>query len=636
MLKFLLLLLGLLTALNASAESPRNIQMLEDHSKQVGIEQLLAAEGSLPWKPATNHENIGYSSSRHWVKFELPESMAPYFPALVINHIYLEKINLYTVVNGRVVHHVRQGMGVPVLSPPIAPFVTGAFYLPLHISQSRQPATYYMSIEGDFPLAVSLKITNGRAFFMTQTYRNLRLGAFFGCLIIAFFYNAFIAASIRSKLYAFYCLFVGSIIMLMTGHERLSVQLLWPQSPWWATVEMHVFGGLAILFYTLFIRSFLETKRRTPFLDKVLLFFAALSTIRAVWLLLEANILVGVIGEIGVMGVNFMALVIGTIYVIRGVREAIFFLGASFAFNVGSLLYVSHTADVIQVGEWVHYAPQVGILAEVLLLSFALADRIRQTDRTLQKRQIEIINSEKMAALGRMAACIAHEVNNPLTIIYANASKLETLSERGNFTSERVREIGQSIERTVLRISQVIKSMRNLSRDSAEDPLMSVPLQDIFQDVIALSSERFRTGQIDFQYRPVDQKVYVLSRSPEICQVLINLLNNAYDAVQNVEKKEIALDWQIEGDQVYISITDSGPGVPEEIRSQIYEPFFTSKEIGKGTGLGLSISKSLIEKHGGHLWLDTTSEKTKFVFNLPLAPLKAMSQTLDHIKTADL
>jgi C4-dicarboxylate-specific signal transduction histidine kinase len=183
----------------------------------------------------------------------------------------------------------------------------------------------------------------------------------------------------------------------------------------------------------------------------------------------------------------------------------------------------------------------------------------------------------------------------------------------------KIKEASKAIEKNVMRISKIIKSMRIVARDATMDPMTDYKLNEILNDVKTLSQERFQKENINLKIAPADPNLSIHCRSPEVCQVLINLLNNAFDAVQDQPQKEVQIDWALKGKEIIISVSDSGPGVPAKIRDQIYEPFFTSKPVGKGTGLGLSISKSLVENHGGHMWLDESSSQTRFVFSLPLA-----------------
>jgi signal transduction histidine kinase len=111
----------------------------------------------------------------------------------------------------------------------------------------------------------------------------------------------------------------------------------------------------------------------------------------------------------------------------------------------------------------------------------------------------------------------------------------------------------------------------------------------------------------------------VVGRAVQISQILLNLLGNAYDAVEAAERRHVRITVDADAAQVHIAVTDSGPGIPAELRERIMEPFFTTKDVGRGTGLGLSLSRGLAELHGGDLALDATSVETRFILTLPRA-----------------
>src|SRR4029077_10772522 len=109
----------------------------------------------------------------------------------------------------------------------------------------------------------------------------------------------------------------------------------------------------------------------------------------------------------------------------------------------------------------------------------------------------------------------------------------------------------------------------------------------------------------------------------QVTQVLLNLLSNAYDAVENQDERWVRIAVDIHDDEVQIGVLDSGPGVPDDIAARIMEPFYTTKEIGRGTGLGLSLSKGIAEAHGGRLELDPHARPTRFTLTLKLAAAPA-------------
>jgi C4-dicarboxylate-specific signal transduction histidine kinase len=162
--------------------------------------------------------------------------------------------------------------------------------------------------------------------------------------------------------------------------------------------------------------------------------------------------------------------------------------------------------------------------------------------------------------------------------------------------------------------------MRHLAREGSQDPLRPAPLGRILEGTLEICKERFKHHAVDLRVPAVDPGLLVSCREVQIGQVLLNLLQNAFDAVmEQPGEKWIRLDARIEDDSVALSVTDSGPGIPPELRTKIMEPFFTTKEVGKGTGLGLSLSQSIVEEHGSKLELTDRGGHPCFSFRLALS-----------------
>jgi len=140
------------------------------------------------------------------------------------------------------------------------------------------------------------------------------------------------------------------------------------------------------------------------------------------------------------------------------------------------------------------------------------------------------------------------------------------------------------------------------------------------EQALEVCRQRFRDHSVNLVLPEIDPALLVACREVQIEQVLLNLLQNAFDAVmEQTGEKWIRLDVAIYGRSAVVSVTDSGPGIPAEIKERVMEPFFTTKGVGKGTGLGLSISQTIIAEHGGSLELTEKSAHTCFSFALPLA-----------------
>lgn len=245
-----------------------------------------------------------------------------------------------------------------------------------------------------------------------------------------------------------------------------------------------------------------------------------------------------------------------------------------------------------------------------------ITDRI-ETELTLDLQRQKLIASAKMSTLGEMASGIAHEINNPLTIIAGTCLHLKReLAEHKVFPEV------EKIESTVYRISKIIKGLKSFSRNGDKDLLESTPLDRMVNEALDLCRIRFENHEIKLNVNFNDlEKINLQVRPTQIIQVLLNLLGNSFDAIENTKEKWIDLTVQKTKTHLFMSLTDSGPGIPVEVAEKMMNPFFTTKEVGKGTGLGLSISKGIMEDNGGKLSYDFSSKNTRFVIELPLAVL---------------
>ena len=245
----------------------------------------------------------------------------------------------------------------------------------------------------------------------------------------------------------------------------------------------------------------------------------------------------------------------------------------------------------------------------------------------IQQEQAKLLYSEKMASLGEIAAGIAHELGNPLAAIRGRMELLQMQSKSEVIDTEKIVRITDTIIQLCDRMSKIIRGIRSLARDGSNDPFSKCWITDLVEEAVLISTENFAKQGIQIQslLSPLDKKIHIECRETQIIQIIVNLLNNAKDAVKDLPEKWIRIALTQDSTHIHLSITDSGKGIPKQIAHKIFEPFFTTKDVGKGTGLGLSISHAIVEAHQGKLWVDEQHPNTRFVITLPIQHHKKAS-----------
>lgn len=240
--------------------------------------------------------------------------------------------------------------------------------------------------------------------------------------------------------------------------------------------------------------------------------------------------------------------------------------------------------------------------------------------RYRRRSEEQLVSSAKMVALGRMAAGIAHEVNNPLQIIVSAAEKMRILARSSGLTMEQVNSIADQIQSVSMRIADINKGLLSLSRDATQDPFIPVPVQSLLKLSLDFSKAHLESHKIELRVREFPKELTVYGRETQLSEVILNLINNASYAVQDSKVKIIEIKVMHSMEWVRIEVSDSGPGISPKILHRIFDPFFTTKPVGKGTGLGLSISQSIMAAHGGKLYYEPKGLGARFVIQVPRGP----------------
>jgi len=266
----------------------------------------------------------------------------------------------------------------------------------------------------------------------------------------------------------------------------------------------------------------------------------------------------------------------------------------------------------------------------------------------MKTMQSQMINSEKMASLGQLTAGIAHEINNPINFVSSNISPLKTdlvelkelcykykqlhrsenlendLKEIESFSEDidpdflygEIETLINGIEEGAGRTKEIVMGLRSFSRID-EDEFKEVNIHDGFDSTLMLLKNKIKNRievHMDFGKLPTIEGI-----PGKLNQVLMNILNNASEAIQDKGDIFIKTEYKSKKREILISIKDNGIGMNEAVRRKLFEPFYTTKEIGKGTGLGLSISFGIIEKHHGNIRVNSKpGEGSEFIITLPV------------------
>ncbi len=246
-----------------------------------------------------------------------------------------------------------------------------------------------------------------------------------------------------------------------------------------------------------------------------------------------------------------------------------------------------------------------------------LESLVEERTKELDEQKTLNVQASKLSSLGEMAGGIAHEINTPLATIKLLAAQAQDEVNDAVPNLTTVNEHLEKIDKTVDRVAKIVRGLKSFARDGSNDPIESLDFGSVLDDTIALCKERFKQYGVELRVGKITESLTIEGRSVELGQVLLNLINNAYDAIEKTPEKwiEIKIDNKI--DSLEIRISDSGPGIPEALRDKIFNPFFTTKDVGKGTGIGLSISHGIIKGHHGKLFYDESSHNTCFVIELP-------------------
>ena len=289
--------------------------------------------------------------------------------------------------------------------------------------------------------------------------------------------------------------------------------------------------------------------------------------------------------------------------------------------KAGGVQFKKEDQDILH-----RFIDRIVIQIENAQLNENLERKVEERTRELEETHKKLLHAERLSAIGKLAANVAHEINNPVTSINLSVGMIGKImndlkaalsnDEASGVKAEKITEGIEIIKRNTEKISYIVKNTLQYAR-KPKDKKGEVDIKQLLDKFVEFAEKQGTLSRIKIikKISPVNQKISAIPDQLE--QVFFNLITNARDAMPN--GGTITISTSIEDKFAEITFADDGQGIPEDKMSSIFDPFFTTKEIGKGTGLGLSICKEIIEGHGGNISVRSQAGKgTEFIIRLPV------------------
>lgn len=610
-----------------------HVHILEDKTNSLSIHDLLAPDADYTFRESRSPIiNYGYTPHSYWLK--VPVHFDTRYKEdwyLRLTDPLMDSADLYVVDDKGNFIIQRAGEDTPHTEREIS----GRSPVFLISGLPGEKRTLYLRLQSQDPVQVSLNLFSETAFTEKTFAEVLALGAYYGTIVVMLLYNFFIYLTTRERAYLMYCVYLAVLIPAQLGFDGLSYQFLWPESPWWANRSVVFFSGAVALAGTWFARVFLNTRHYLPGMDKLLLVHAAAAALVMPVALLTPY---GFAATCGVsIAVSFASLMLSTALIgyFRNVPNARFFLFAWLTFTLGLLIRALVATGQIEPTLITMYAAQFGTALETVLLSFALADRIKrieeekheaqqQAAEALERSNLELQRTNEIK--DEFLATISHELRTPMNGIQGMLDLLTSTDidkkqqEYLGYAQLSTREMLKHIE-SILSFSEA---------QSKRIKLKNVPFQlsQLIKELCTEYEEKCHQKFIEFRIHKADNLPNALEGDlQQVRQVLRNLLDNAVKFT-DAGFVELSITCQADTDNnnnvvVGFNVTDSGIGVPKHVQEALFNPFMQadssfSRRHG-GLGIGLALSKALAEVLNGKLVFRENAPKGSiFSFRVPL------------------
>jgi signal transduction histidine kinase len=619
-----------------------SVQVLEDPERRLALTDILRPEHQAGFSP--NHQaipNYGFTPSAYWFKLDVmntTDATAEWY--LEVEDTMLNHVGFHVVRSNGETLSKTAGSLLPWFARDVN---TDTFVFRFTLA-AGESATLYLDIWNDAALMAPLQLWLPHAYHAHDRHRSMAYSVYFGIMLAMFIYNTFVNVRLGEPTYLFYLMFLAASAFNFACMNGVAGEFILQESPRALFLAFCVSYCLMGATGTLFAYRFIGIGSRQRFAKpglQVIVFF---------WLAITAGILMGdtqkALQSIATVTLLMLAycIALGVIGVRTGSHEARYYLGGWCLFLLGMLMTSLTFTGVIDRNLITYYCMQFGSACEALLLSLALAARLRTLQQERDAAHKHLVQQEKMANLGLLTAGISHEIKNPAQFLTLGAANVESrLQELQAFTADltaddpdaelnaafNTRFDGLYQQLRVVkegsdRIQAIIQGMRHASRrDESGTKAAFDPVQGLLSTV-ELVKPTWKTT-IDFDTNGLTTGTPVTGFASAMNQVFTNLMVNACQAMEERQKTapsgyrgRLTLASSTSEDGLAITIEDNGCGMDDDTRRRLFEPFFTTKDKDRGTGLGMGICRGILDDHGGRLEVDSAPGKgTRMTIVLP-------------------
>lgn len=549
----------------------------------------------------------------------------------------------------------------------------------------KKGAAFYLRLKSQEAFVTRIYVSSENALIANYALKDIIFGMYTGVMLIMFVYNLFLFIVVKDRSYVFYVFYILFTWLTQISLQGYGLRYIWSPDSFSNKYAVILFSLLGLVFACQFTISFLNTKIFSPVAHKLFRIYIFVVIANIVVLFTFNTFVAFIIMQLlTLIGVAIALYASYYVYFVKHFKPAGFYLIAWSILLIGAVLFILKDYGVIPYNTFTTYLLQLSSAIEVTLLSFALADKINyfkkenetaqaqalnaslenqklikeqnvvlerkvkerteelenandtlnETLNNLKSTQSQLVDAEKMAALGQLTAGIAHEINNPINFVTSNVKplqldiddlkdiikKYEAIDFQKDikpqieeieafkkqidlgFINNEITSLLSGISEGAKRTAEIIRSLRNFSRLDETD-MKPIDLNEGLLSTLVLIRSTLPDNLTVIKELGNLPKVECMPG--KINQVFMNLVANAVQAISSKEVKAeeefLTIKSWYDNQQVFISIKDTGTGMSEEVKHRIFEPFFTTKDIGEGTGLGLSIVFSIIEKHKGRV-----------------------------------